>query len=219
MNPTLLLVLLIATAVCSCTSTILHLLARRSATVAKAATVFDDILAELRLISGSASAGTSSAAPVAKLAPAPRPPQAGFIRGRVLVVLSGLGCGCAVALALVGCSSWWKGSVQPVVNNVIDCSKAEAQLETQGKSIIQITVDVLNTVGTAIAAAAAQSADPASAVEAALGVLYAKWGQPIVACVLHKSQPTPTSSSRRQLTPAQVVVDTVIANHGWQFAH
>lgn len=123
-----------------------------------------------------------------------------------------------LVLSLASCSLWSK-DVQPVVNEVIDCAKAEAQSVTAGKSVIEIVVEVATQLGEALAAASAAGADLVTAVETAAEQLITQYGEPIVACVMKDIDPaTGSGSGSAMLAKPLDPIQTVITKHNWHFA-
>lgn len=133
---------------------------------------------------------TRGAVPVAKVA---RPAQSGFVTRGLVAFLAGFGL-------MIGCS-WFRGTVEPDVADVIDCAKAEGTAQT--------IEDIVATFAAAVA-----SGNVSAAVEG----LVTKYGTQLVACSLAAIEKKPASGSAVAATtdPTSQAAAAVIASHGWK---
>ena len=140
-----------------------------------------------------AAIGTMIALLLPGATPAPKSTQAGFVSRWLMGFV-------AVCAVIVGCS-WFRGTVEPDVNAVIDCGKQEATAQT--------IEDIVATFAAAVA-----SGNVAAAVEG----LVTKYGTQIVACSLAAIEKQPASGSAVAATtdPTAQAAAAVIASHGWK---
>lgn len=101
------------------------------------------------------------------------------VKTTALVLLMAVGLGVSASAC-----SWFKSTVEPVATDVIDCAKEEGAAITAGKSVIDVSLDIIATITAAIESAGAS--DPLTAAKAAFLGMAAKYGEPIVACVESK---------------------------------
>lgn len=132
-------------------------------------------------------------------------------------------CLCLGLFAMPSCSSVDckdpknASSLQCVPADTISCAGAEYKEVTTGHSLIDIALDIYQTVSSAIQQA---QGNVLVAVEDAVKSLVVKYGEPIVACVI-KDQTQSTAPPTAVPSTGQKVPDVmaeIVKRHGWKFA-
>lgn len=112
----------------------------------------------------------------------------------------------AIAIAIVGCSSWFHTTVAPIVADGIQCAQVEAQAISGGAGTWGVVVDIIETFESAYAAT--------GSIVTAFEALAIQYGEPIVACAAVDY----AAKQAAMQTPAGVAkvndVHALLAKHG-----
>jgi hypothetical protein len=125
----------------------------------------------------------------------------------------------ALAAATLASCSWWDKNVQPDITAAIDCVKTEESAAAKGVDALQAGIEIADALETALATLVA-GGDPIAALDAAAAPFIAKYGEPLVACVVHAFDPSTGSGSgsgSAVTATAPSILDQWIAKRNWKY--
>lgn len=117
----------------------------------------------------------------------------------------------AVTLIATTCAcSWFKSETKTVIDNTIKCAEAEKSIALQGTDVLTLAISIAGQFAMAVMN---------HTLDTTVASLFAQYGEPFVACVLHNIAPNAGSGSAStgEEDPVTAAARQVIQAKGWSF--